>query len=340
MDDSSSNKDKQIEYSAFDDFFENYAARLDLAQEAHQLLQGRENREVKGVREDIVNFPQAKVTAITILDEEGAKNMGRKIGKYITIDAPGIGYDKELLSPLGKIVADNLTQLMPEDRHKKPVLLVGLGNDHSTPDSLGPKVIKFTPATRHILNYNPQEMDNNLTSLCSIAPGVLGITGIETAEIIKGIVEHVHPAYIIAIDSLAAASVERIGVTIQLGNTGINPGSGMGNKLQGINIDTMGVPVIAIGVPTVVNTTVIIYETLTTLLKYWMDNGYKRIPALDKNTVDTISQRMLESFDGNFLVTPKEIDELILNVAKIIAAGILQAVHKGVNENNFASYLN
>ena len=324
----------------YPDFFKGFAANMDMAMEAHQLLQGKENREISGVREEVKNYPDAEVTTITILNDEGEKSMGRKKGIYITIDAPGISYDRELLLPLSKIVAENLTSLMPPNLENKPILLVGLGNDHSTPDSLGPKVIKFTPATRHLFNYTPQNLDMNLHSLCSIAPGVLGITGIETAEIIKGIVEHVKPSFVIAIDSLAAASMDRIGVTIQMGNTGINPGSGMGNKLEGINIETMGVPVIAIGVPTVVNTTVIIYETLTSLLKNWQKKGYQNIPNLDKNIIEQISKEMLENFKGNFLVTPKEIDDLILNVARIIAAGLIQAIHPGVNESNFATYLN
>ncbi|MPN05548.1 Germination protease [bioreactor metagenome] len=182
-------------------------------------------------------------------------------------------------------------------------------------------------------------MDKNLRPICTLAPGVLGITGIETAEIIKGVVEHVHPVCIIAVDSLAAASIQRVGTTIQISDTGINPGAGVGNKRQPINKETMGIPGIAIGVPTVVNTSIIIYETLNSLLEYWREKGYTKIPAINKETVCDISKRMLSAFEGNMVVTPKEIDQLVMDISRIIAAGIAQAAHPGVNEENYHLYI-
>lgn len=315
------------------------SSTLDLASEAHSLLRGAENKEVPGVREDVEQFPpNIKVNTITILDAQGEKVMGRKIGSYITIEAPDIGHDKDILTQVSSILAQKLRTLLPKDQ-SSTMLLIGLGNNQATPDSLGPEVVDLIIATRHILTYAPEEMDKNLRPICTLAPGVLGITGIETAEIIKGVTEHVHPVCIIAIDSLAAASIQRVGTTIQLSDTGINPGAGIGNKRQPINKDTMGVPVIAIGVPTVVNTSIIIYETLNKLLEYWNERGYKKIPAIDKNTVENISQKMLSSFDGNMVVTPKEIDQLVADVSRIIAAGIAMAAHPGVNETNYHLYI-
>jgi len=327
-----------INLSAPNTALEGLGSTLDLASEAHSLLRGAENKEIPGVQEDVEQFPGIKVNTITILDAQGEKVMGRKIGSYITMEVPDIGHKKDILTQVSSILAKKLRTLLPKDQ-SSTMLLIGLGNNQATPDSLGPEVVNLTIATRHILTYAPEEMDKNLRPVCTLAPGVLGITGIETAEIIKGVVEHVHPICIIAVDSLAAASIQRVGTTIQISNTGINPGAGIGNHRQPINIESMGVPVIAIGVPTVVNTSIIIYETLSSLLEYWSEKGYKKIPEINKDTVENISQKMLSALEGNMVVTPKEIDQLVMCVSRIIAAGIAQAVHPGVNEENYHLYI-
>ena len=322
------------------EIFSGMTSRLDLASEANSLLRGEKNAEIAGVQEDIAQFSHAKVTAITILNEQGAEIMGRPIGKYITIDAPDIRFDKHLEAEISSILADVLRRLLPpNDGNRGTILLIGLGNNHATPDSLGPTVIDFTVATRHLIKYSPEEIGENLSPLCTLAPGVLGITGIETAEIIKGVVSHVKPCCIIAVDSLAAASIKRVSTTIQIADTGINPGSGLGNKRTPIDKDTMGVPVIAIGVPTVVNTSVIIYETLTTLLRHWQEAGRQRIPHIDEETLAAVNDSLLSTFDGNMVVTPKEIDQLVFNISRIIAAGIAQAVHRDVDKSNYHLYI-
>ena len=312
-----------------------FAPRLDLATEAKEALQGKENREIPGVSEEISHFNHGKITVINIFSELGARIMGKPIGKYITIEAPDIRLGKNLEGEISAVTARQIHSLLPQKDCS--VLVIGLGNNRATPDALGPKVIEYTVATRHILQ-NENDALCNLSPLCALAPGVLGITGIETAEIIKGVAERVKPDVIIAVDALAAASIQRVSTTIQITDTGINPGSGIGNKRTPLNTETMGIPVIAIGVPTVVSSSVIILETLQALENH-LDTESPVLPYLDEDTFLHIEQDLLSSFEGNMVVTPKEIDRLIENISRIIAAAIAQAVHKGVNQHNYHLYI-
>ncbi len=310
--------------------------KLDLAEEAHCLLRGEANLEVPGVKEDIENYPEAKITTITILNPQGEDLMGKKMGHYINIAIPRLAEEKDLIGPISKLVAKKLKQLMPQKHNC--IMLIGLGNTLATPDSLGPRVVDKTIATRHIKKHAPKELAKGLKSLCIMAPGVLGITGIETAEIIKGTVDHVKPDCLIAVDSLAAGNICRVGTTIQIADTGINPGSGVGNKRAPINEEYMGVPTIAIGVPTVVDTNIIIYETISNLLEIWQKE-LKNTPRLESKTINEISENLLSAFEGNLIVTPREIDSLISDISLLIAASLAQAVHSGVDENNYPHYL-
>jgi spore protease len=196
-------------------------------------------------------------------------------------------------------------------------------------------------ATRHLYQYAPEVVGEGLRPVCALAPGVLGITGIETAEIIKGVVDRVRPSLIIAVDSLAAANISRISTTIQLADTGINPGSGLGNKRIGINQESMGIPVIAIGVPTVVHASIIVHEAMASLNEKWSGNIMTATCAqkINPELSQELSQNIFQPFEGNLVVTPKEIDDLILNVGKIIAAGISQGLHPGINRENYHQYL-
>ncbi|MEG1500361.1 MAG: GPR endopeptidase [Clostridiales bacterium] len=311
---------------------------LDLAMEAHSLLRGSANMEVQGVKEEVEETDLAKINTITILNPQGAKRMGRQIGKYITIEIQNAIYAKDEIGATSKILAQKLRELLPQS--KQPIMIVGLGNNSALPDSLGPKVIELTMATRHIFSHAPQALEKNLHSVCLLAPGVLGNTGIETAEIIRSTANYVRPSCIIAIDALAAANVERVGTSIQISDTGINPGSGIGNQRQPINQQTMGIPVIAIGVPTVVDSNVIIYESGQKLLQYWQKKGLRPMPPLNSEAVNYIKQEILQAFDGNFIVTPREIDQLIYTIAHIIAAALPQDIHEDVDENNYQLYLN
>ena len=314
---------------------------LDLALEAHELLRGTTRQEVPGVKEDKENYDFANVTTVTILNEQGAQIMGKPQGTYITIEAPRIRFEsKEIMDDLSELLGkkiESLIRIDPQDT----ILVIGLGNWNATPDALGPNVIDATMATRHLYTYAPEIIGEGLRPVCALAPGVLGITGIETAEIIKGVVDRVKPSLIIAVDALAAANISRISTTIQIADTGINPGSGLGNKRIGINQESMGVPVIAVGVPTVVHASIIVNEALAKLNELWSSNIMTATYA-QKITPDLsheLSSTMFQPFEGNLVVTPKEIDDLILNVGKTIAAGISQAVHTGINRENYHRYL-
>ncbi len=308
---------------------------LDLAVEASSLARGQANIEIKGVVEKVRHFEHATVTTIEVNTPEGAEQMRKPMGSYITIESPDMGLDKELLSPISGILAERLQSLLPEHK-KETILLIGLGNRQATPDSLGPMTINFLMPTRHLFQYMPEAIsENELSSICTVCPSVLGMTGIETAEIIKGIVSYVKPACLLVIDALAAASLSRISTTIQISDTGINPGSGVGNHRNAINKESMGVPVIAIGVPTVVHAATIMQESLKEF-----SQAIQLSPSVNwQNARDTMLDHMLSPFNGNLVVTPKDIDQLNFNTAKILAAGLTRALHPGVNGKNFYQYL-
>ncbi|MDD2498791.1 MAG: GPR endopeptidase [Desulfitobacteriaceae bacterium] len=313
---------------------------LDLAVEAHELLRGATKKEIPGVQEDIESFDHAKVTTVTILNNQGENIMGKPVGTYITIEAPEIRFDKGLIDDLSIILKDKISSMLKIDP-QGTVLVIGLGNWNATPDALGPHVVNSTMATRHLFRYAPETIGEGLRPICTLAPGVLGITGIETAEIIKGVVDRVKPDCIIAVDALAAANISRLGTTVQIANTGINPGSGLGNNRLGINQQSMGVPVIAIGVPTVVYASTIVNEALAKLNDIWSANmmtancAQNIKPELSKE----INSELFAAFEGNLVVTPKEVDDIIINVSKVIAAGVTQALHGGINQDNYHLYL-
>lgn len=313
---------------------------FDMAIEAHEVLRGDAQREIAGVSEEVKKLKNATVTKVTILNDEGAQNMGRAKGNYITIDAPGIRENiKEVQDEITQAFAKELEALikLPENA---TVLLVGLGNWNATPDSLGPKVIEYSLVTRHLHQYAP-EVTQGLRPVSALAPGVLGLTGIETAEIIHGVVEKTKPNLIIAIDALAAANLDRVATSIQMADTGINPGSGVGNKRSGINLETMGVPVIAIGCPTVVNASMIAHQTIEKLFEELQTTPalYKLYKGLTEDVIQKIITNVLQPYTGNLVVTPKEIDQLIENMSKIIAGGLTQALHPGINADNYVHYL-
>lgn len=305
----------------------------DLALEAHDALRAQTGQEIPGVTVDRENFTHGRITTVTIENEYGASVMGRKPGTYITIEAPVIReHNPAAHTEIVQVFAGALARLfkLPADAD---ILVVGLGNWNATPDALGPRVTKNTLVTRHIFNFAPQEVEKGMRPVSALSPGVLGITGIETAEVIRGVVDHVRPRLIIAVDALAAGSVERIAASIQLCDTGISPGSGIGNTRKGITEEEMGVPVISIGVPTVVHAALIAGAAINRLYQ-----AYNKTPP-DEQTLNGIIEQLLQPFGGHLMVTPKEIDELIQNCARIIAGGISAALHPGVPVERYTAYL-
>ena len=210
------------------------------------------------------------------------------------------------------------------------LLVVGLGNIYVTPDSLGPKVVQDIDITRHIMEYVPDAIDKNARPVSAISPGVLGTTGIETLEILKGIVDNIKPKLIIIIDALASRSMERISSSVQLADTGIVPGAGVGNKRKEITKDTLGVPVIAIGIPTVVEAATIAADSLDMFIKKLQEEAKSNeyLNKIQEEDKYEMIKEVLTPSDYNFIVTPKEIDELIENMSSIVARGINFAVQK------------
>ncbi len=314
---------------------------LDLAVEAHDLLRGDTGKEIPGVKEDVETFAQGTIKTITILNEQGATIMGRAPGSYVTLESTGLRENNKMVhKTIGEVLGEKLKEILPL-QDDSTILIVGLGNWQATPDALGPKAVEYSMATRHLFHYAPEELRQGLRSVCVLAPGVLGITGIETAEIIKGIVERIKPDLLIAIDALAAGSVERINSTIQVATTGISPGSGIGNKRTGINQETMGIPVIAIGVPTVVHAGIIAHQAMEKLFEHLRTTPHLRdvYQSLQPVAIGQMINQVLEPFGGQLMVTPKEIDEQITNTAKIIAMALTLALHPGIPPQEVEHYL-
>lgn len=310
-----------------------YNFRTDLADERRDLYRKANSieNEVNGVETEVEDVNEKiKVTRVKITNEEGEQAIGKPKGDYITIDIKKINLlTDEELEESSKILAEELKKLIGEKiEFKDDVLIVGLGNEEVTPDALGPNVIKNVEVTRHIINYLPQYIDENARPVSAIAPGVLGTTGIETLEIIKGVIEHIKPKLLIVIDALASRSMERISSTIQISNTGIVPGAGVGNTRKEISINTLGIPVIAIGIPTVVETAVVVNDALNIFIEKLQQeaksNDYLN-ELKEKDNYEEIKEALLPK-EFNFIVTPKEIDELVLSMSEVVAKGINMAL--------------
>ncbi|HEX3010624.1 MAG TPA: GPR endopeptidase, partial [Syntrophomonadaceae bacterium] len=243
---------------------QNFNLYVDLAVEARDLIRGTTDREIPGVEEKVESIGDIKVTTIIIKTEAAVQTMGRPVGTYVTIESPPLKINDPYVKDDIIQAMDKSMKLLINNRLQpgQTALLVGLGNWRATPDALGPKFIQYSPITRHYHQYAPDALVSGMRPTCGIAPGVLGITGLETFEVIKGIVNDVKPAVIIAVDSLAAQNVDRIGTTIQMSNTGIQPGGGIGNARHALTEQDLGVPVIAIGCPTIVNAAVITNQAI------------------------------------------------------------------------------
>lgn len=308
------------------------ARSLDMATEAHRLLKGDGNVEIEGVRHSEENFAGGKVVTIEILNEQGAAAMGRDIGIYTTIELPGIHEAEaaKLLEPaseqIGRIIARELPPQKSEN--DRPILLAGLGNFQTTADAIGPKVIAHIQPTHHFFR---REFAAEIRPVAAITPGVVGNTGVETAALIKGVTEQIHPSALIVIDALAARSLGSVMSSIQICNTGIRPGSGVQNHRHAINSEYLGIPVLAIGIPTVVQAAAIIKESVSLSLQ--------RVNINEENLAEEVAENMLKPFAHNLVMTPKEADELVPLASLIIAAGLTRALHPGAAAGDFTDYM-
>lgn len=323
--------------------------RTDLALEAHEFMKeqtsaGVENK-MPGIEVENAGTREIKVTRVKVLNQQGEASIGKPAGNYITLEVPGIkDNDQVLFENTCKMLAKELAGII-NIGEKSVILIVGLGNWNVTPDALGPRVVSSVMVTRHLLEYVPEQVDEGVRPVCAVAPGVLGITGIETGEIIRGIVDRVKPELIIAIDALASRKMERVSTTIQISDTGISPGSGVGNKRMELSKTTLGIPVIAIGVPTVVDAATMANDTIDLVIDSMIVQApkdsafYNMLKGIDRNEKYELIQEVLKPYSANLIVTPKEIDEIIEKISKIIANGLNIALHKGIGLDDVNRYL-
>lgn len=306
--------------------------RTDMAVERRDLYRKANNieNEIDGVECNEEEVEDIKITRVQITNAQGEEALKKPIGNYITIDVKkinNIAMEKE--DKIVEVLAKEISNIV--DKHIKKeeeIMIVGLGNLYSTPDSLGSRVVNEVEITRHIKIYLPQYIDENTRAISAISPGVLGTTGIESAEIIRGIVDKVKPKMILAIDSLCSKNVSRINKSIQISDTGIVPGGGVGNARDELSEKTLGIPVIALGVPTVVEMASITNDCLDLFiedLQKKAESNSELNKLKDEDNYEKIKEALIPN-DYNFIVTPKEIDELIESMKDILSRAINESL--------------
>ena len=308
--------------------------RTDLALEAKEIYTEsvQDTGDIDGVKVDVDKTEGVTTTKITITNDNGARALSKPIGTYVTIEAPDIKYSTEVYEKACKLLAKEIKNMTDISADTK-TLVVGLGNKNITPDALGPDVVSKLMVTNHMREHMKNFFGDNLTSVCAIAPGVLGTTGMETAQIIKGVCQQIHPDLIICVDALASRSLDRISTTIQLSDTGINPGAGVDNNREGLNEKTLGVKVIAIGVPTVVDAHTIVSDSIDIAF----NDIQEEIPAdWEKNRL--IKEALTKNIK-KLMVTPKDIDSVIEKTSKTVANGINLALHKNLTFEDIESFV-
>lgn len=356
----------------------NYQVRTDLAIEARDMYVEQEKpaSEIQGVIVKDRDQDGIRISYVDI-DAAGAKQIGKKEGAYVTIYADGVKtQDTKRQKAAADILAMELRNLLkkndvPQDAEG---LIVGLGNWNVTPDALGPMTAEKILVTSHLFRLDYETVTEGYRPVAAVTPGVMGVTGIETSDIVQGIVEKFDPDFVIAIDALAARSIERVNETIQLSDSGIHPGSGVGNKRKELSKETLGIPVISIGVPTVVDAVTITSDTIDFLLKHfgreWKEKdlpskaltpgglafGSKKfteedlpdseqrktvlgiVGGLTEEEKRQLISEVLTPIGHNLMVTPKEVDGFMLDMAHLLAEGINHALHENIDGSESASF--
>jgi spore protease len=363
-----------------------YSVRTDLAVEAREMaIAGRDATvhdaaDVSQLEGVIIKEKEENDIKVSLVDitAEGAKAIGKKQGKYLTIEVQGIRQqDSELQKKVEGVFASEFASFIKQMglTENSTCLVVGLGNWNVTPDALGPLVCENLLVTRHLFELQPEHVSDGYRPVSALSPGVMGITGIETSDIIFGVVEKTKPDFVIAIDALASRSIERVNSTIQISDTGIHPGSGVGNKRKELSKETLGIPVIAIGVPTVVDAVSITSDTIDFILKHFgnemreggrpsrslvpagMTFGKRKklteedmpeeqhrqtflgmIGTLEEEEKRKLIYEVLAPLGHNLMVTPKEVDVFIEDMANLIASGLNSALHRKVDQDNSGAY--
>ncbi len=297
--------------------------RTDLAVEATSMHPDLES----GIETESETINGIKIERVRIKTNEAAEAIGKPVGNYVTITARDLSEnDRDEYEEACMCVARELKSILNIEE-KAPVLAVGLGNEDITADSIGPKSVKKLLVTRHIKEMMPEEVDESVRSVSALAPSVMAMTGIETSNIVQGVAEKINPAAVIVIDALAARSMSRLGRTIQIADTGINPGSGVGNNRKELSQKTLGVPVIAIGVPMVVDAETIAIDCMEIATKN--GNGAKELVETYKS---------MEPGNADMVVTPKDVDSLSERCARIIANGVNIALQSALDREDIDRY--
>ncbi|WP_338451557.1 GPR endopeptidase [Niallia oryzisoli] len=361
-----------------------YSVRTDLAIEAREMVLSEKNvseqenlSQIKGV---IIKEKEENDIKISLVEvtEEGEKVIGKKEGKYLTIEVVGIRQsDTELQKKVEEVFAREFSHFLKQSGIKEDAscLIVGLGNWNVTPDALGPQVCENVLVTRHLYQLQPESVEEGFRPVSAIAPGVMGLTGIETSDIIFGVVEKTKPDFVIAIDALASRSIERVNSTIQISDTGIHPGSGVGNKRKELSKETLGIPTFAIGVPTVVDAVSITSDTIDFILKHFgkelregnrpsralapagMTFGKRKklteedlpeeqqrktflgmVGTLEDEEKRKLIYEVLAPLGHNLMVTPKEVDVFIEDMANLLANGLNASLHSSIDQGNAGFY--
>lgn len=296
--------------------------RTDLALEAKELWEESSGKttQLSGVvarEEDIGNY---HIVRVEILDEEGEEALGKPRGRYITLEAPGLcTAGRSDYFTAAEALAGQLTPLLPE-ASKAPILVVGLGNRHMSADAIGPLSLESILVTRHLITQAPEHFAH-FRPVCAIAPGVMGDTGLESGELIAALVQELSPCCVIAVDALASRSAQRLFQSIQIADTGIKPGSGVGNHRMSLDAETLGIPVIALGVPTVV------------------DAGTLCLDLLEKSGHPEFDHRPLLEAGADLFVTTRDVDQAGETLAKVLGLGISLALHVDLSVEDVEMFL-
>ncbi|NJI82632.1 GPR endopeptidase [Clostridioides difficile] len=312
------------------------SVRTDLALEASEMCEkSQEGSSIPGVKIETKELENCIVTKVEVIDRQGAEIMNKDIGKYITLESNLMKFDDdESREEMINYLKEELVDIFGQDKNKK-TLVIGLGNRNITSDALGPKSVSKTLVTRHLFkNYN-KDYDDDFTEVSALSPGVMGVTGIETSEVVKSLVEKVKPDRVVAIDALASRKMERVNSTIQISTTGISPGGGVGNTRKSLTKETLGVEVIAIGVPTVVDAATLTIDVLDMAIDNLIaqseetESFYEMLKKLKEEEKYHLIKDSLDPYDKNLIVTPKDIDDTIENLSIIISEGLNRSLHPG-----------
>ena len=304
--------------------------RTDLAMESFENADGGA---IPGAQVSRWESGGIEITEVLITDNEAAQLLDKPKGTYLTLESPLLmERDPDARLAMASLLAEEIDRMLPDGDGSAPVLVVGLGNRSITPDALGPGVVDRTLVTRHMLGAPWAQ--SGMNSVCAVAPGVLGITGIESMELVEALVKAIAPRAILCVDSLAARDSRRIGCTIQLTDTGIQPGAGVGNHRKPLTQQSVGVPVVSVGMPTVVYAATLARDAFA-----WLA-GRQGDGAGHEAALQDMEQTLLGAEIGEMIVTPREIDAIIQDASGIIASAVNRALQPTLSDAEIAAMMN